>query len=168
MVWFCFTRMRAHQIEPLKLSFDYICKQPLDNNDYICKQCVMTDSKKQISIAESKVMEVLWQDHPLTAEDIHTKVASAEEWSTATVKTLLNRLLSKEAISAAKDGRRYLYSPELSQDDYISGEGQSLVDRLFDGRISGLVTHFSKHQKLDANDISDLKKIIAELEDDSR
>lgn len=113
-------------------------------------------------------MEVLWHDHPLTAEDIHSKVGATEAWSTATVKTLLNRLLSKEAISAAKDGRRYLYSPELSQADYISGEGQNLVDRLFDGRVSALITHFSKHQKLDANDISDLKKIISELEDDSR
>lgn len=128
----------------------------------------MTDSKKQISVAESKVMEVLWQDHPLTADDIHARVATVEGWSTGTVKTLLNRLMSKNALSAAKDGRRYLYSPVLSQADYISEEGRNLVDRLFEGRVSALVTHFSKHQQLNDDDISDLKKIIAELEDDSR
>lgn len=126
----------------------------------------MTESNKQISIAESKVMDALWRDHPLSAEDIIARVAPIEDWSVGTVKTLLNRLMAKQAISATKEGRRYLYSPLLSQTDYISAEGRGLLDRLFEGRVSSLLTHFSKHEKLDADDVAELKKLIAELEDD--
>ncbi len=87
-----------------------------------------------------------------------------QAWSTGTVKTLLNRLLSKEAISAEKEGRRYLYSPILERADYISAEGQGLLDRLFEGRVSSLFTHFSKHEKLSADDINDIKKMIQEMD----
>ncbi len=132
----------------------------------MCKRNLMSEEKKQISIAESKVMETLWRAHPLSAEDVTNGVAAEQNWSVGTVKSLLNRLLSKGAISAEKDGRRYLYSPVLSHDDYITHEGQGVLDRLFDGRVSALLTHFSQHEKLSGEDIAELKKLIKELDDD--
>ena len=134
--------------------------------DYICKRKPMSEDKKQISIAESKVMEALWRAHPLSAEDIANGVAAEQNWSVSTVKSLLNRLMSKQAITAEKDGRRYLYSPVLSHDDYMTREGQGVLDRLFDGRVSALLTHFSRHEKLSGSDIAELKKLIKELDDD--
>jgi predicted transcriptional regulator len=126
----------------------------------------MSEDKKQISIAESKVMETLWRAHPLSAEDIVTDISAKEKWSTGTVKTLLNRLLSKGAIAAEQQGRRYLYSPVLSRDDYVTREGQGVLNRLFDGRVSALLTHFSRHEKLSGDDIAELKKLIKGLEND--
>ncbi len=120
----------------------------------------------QISVAESKVMEVLWHASPLTADTIMADIADQQNWSVGTIKTLLNRLLSKGAISAEKEGRRYLYSPVLTQADYMNAESQSLLDRLFDGRVSALFTHFSKHEKLSPEDIRELKKMIQEMDDD--
>lgn len=127
----------------------------------------MSDSKKHISIAESKVMDALWRRYPLSADDIMSDVGTEQEWSVGTVKSLLNRLLSKEAVSAEKDGRRYLYSPLLTRDDYMSSEGQGVLDRLFEGRVSTLFSHFSKHEKLSKDDIADIKKMIQEMDDDS-
>lgn len=124
----------------------------------------MSKQTKQISIAESKVMETLWDRHPLSADDIMADLAKAQDWSMATVKTLLNRLLSKEAISAEKDGRRYLYSPVLDRADYVNTEGQSMLDRLFDGRVASLLSHFSKHEKLSPEDIRDIKKMIQDMD----
>lgn len=118
----------------------------------------------RVSAAEGIVMEALWQRQPLSAEDVSSDVAKAQGWTDATVKTLLNRLLSKGAIAAEKDGRRYLYRPVLKREDYVLEESTSLIDRLFDGRVSSLVTHFSEREKLSTEDIAELKRIIAELE----
>ena len=93
----------------------------------------------QISEAESVVMEVLWRTHPLAAEDVVAALGDAQQWQEATIKTLLNRLLNKGAIAAAKDGRRYLYSPVLQREDWVMGESQGLLERLFDGRVAPLV-----------------------------
>ena len=117
----------------------------------------------QISEAESVVMEVLWRDSPLSAEDIVARLASEQDWQEATVKTLLNRLLKKRALAAAKDGRRYLYRPLLARDAYVLAASRTLGDRLFDGRLAPLVQHFSEHRKLSKRDIAELKKLIEDL-----
>ncbi len=118
----------------------------------------------RVSSAESIIMEALWRKQPLGAEDIAADVAKAQGWTDATVKTLLNRLLTKGAIAAERDGRRYLYRPVLERAAYVSDESRNLVDRLFDGRVSSLVTHFSEREQLSTQDIAELKRLIAELE----
>ena len=98
----------------------------------------------KISAAESVVMEALWRESPLAAEDIAGQVAAGQGWSEATVKTLINRLLKKGAIAAEREGRRYLYRPVLARADYVEAESQGLLDRLFDGKLAPLVSHFSR------------------------
>ena len=114
----------------------------------------------QISEAESVVMDVLWQHQSCAAEDVVTALATSQDWQEATIKTLLNRLLKKGAIAATKDGRRYLYSPTLRREDWVLGESQGLLERLFDGRIAPLVAHFSQQQKLSRKDIAELRKLL--------
>lgn len=122
----------------------------------------------QISEAESIVMEVLWQRQPLTAEEVVAALVGSRQWQEATIKTLLNRLLKKGAISASKDGRRYLYSPVLRREDWVSDESQGLLQRLFEGRVAPLVAHFSRHRKLSRKDIAELRRLLEELDDGHR
>jgi predicted transcriptional regulator len=117
-----------------------------------------------ISDAESQVMEVLWERHPLTAEDVVAALAQTTDWQEPTVKTLLNRLLKKGAIAAERDGRRYLYRPLLKRADYVHAASKGLLDRLFDGRVAPLVAHFSQARKLSKQDVAELKRLIEEIE----
>lgn len=119
-----------------------------------------------ISEAESVVMEVLWRRAPRTAEDILAEVGPQQGWQEGTVKSLLNRLLKKKAVRAEREGRRYLYSPKLTREQYVSQESKGLLDRLFDGRIAPLVAHFSEQRKLSRKDVADLKKLLEELDDE--
>ncbi len=118
----------------------------------------------RISGAESVVMEALWKRSPITSEDILAEVAEPQNWSEGTVRTLLNRLLNRGAVQAVREGRRYLYRPVLQRSDYVLAETTGLVDRLFGGRISPLVAQFSDHEKLSDEDISELKALIARIE----
>ena len=117
-----------------------------------------------ISDAETQVMEVLWRTSPLAAEDISAKLEKSQDWQLATVKTLLNRLLKKGAIAAEREGRRYLYTPILARADWAQSESLSLLDRLFGGSITPLVSHFSSRRKLKAADVAALKKLIEDYE----
>lgn len=120
----------------------------------------------RISTAESVVMEALWRRSPQTADEIAAHVAPEQGWTDATVKTLLNRLLTKGAVTADKEGRRYLYRPLLERAQYVSEESKSLLDRLFDGRVSSLVMHFSERESLSPDEIAELKRLISELENE--
>ena len=121
---------------------------------------------QDISEAESLVMETLWRRSPLSAEEVVAALAEAQPWQEATVKTLLNRLLNKGAISASKDGRRYLYAPVLKREEWLTRESKGLLDRLFGGRVAPLVAHFSEQRKLSKKDIAELRRLIGELDRD--
>jgi predicted transcriptional regulator len=119
-----------------------------------------------ISEAESHVMEVLWRESgPMPAEQVVNALVSAHDWQEVTVKTLLNRLLKKGAISARKEGRRYLYSAVLKREQWVTSESKSLLDRLFGGRVAPLVAHFGSQRKLSQADIDELTRLIEGMRD---
>jgi BlaI family penicillinase repressor len=124
-----------------------------------------TPSLPIITDAESVIMEVLWRCSPLPTEAVVAALEGEQHWQEATIKTLLNRLLKKEVIRAEKDGRRFLYSPVVSRDEWMLTVSKGLLDRLFAGRVAPLAAYFSRHGKLSKRDIADLKRLIAEIDD---
>lgn len=118
---------------------------------------------ERISDAEHAVMEVLWDQSPLSAQEVVERVDPARGWSANTVKTLLGRLLAKSAVAAEEDGRRYLYRPAVAREDYVAGESQRLIDRLFGGKLTPLVAHLAERDKLDAHDIAEIEAILRDL-----
>jgi predicted transcriptional regulator len=120
----------------------------------------------RISEAESRIMDALWRRGPLVVEDIVAEVAGPQQWSDRTVKSLIGRMLKKKTIqSFRKDGRTW-YRPLVERDDYMLAESQSFLDRIFDGRLAPLVSHFAEHRKLSPEDVAQLKALISRLDDD--
>lgn len=122
-----------------------------------------TARPERISEAEHAVMEVLWGTSPATAADVSDALAAERGWSLATVKTLLGRLVQKQAISASPDGRRYLYAPLIARSDYIGTESKRLVDRLFGGRAASLVAHLADQEALTEDDLTEIEALLKEL-----
>jgi len=126
----------------------------------------MHDSSPHISEAEAHVMEILWRaPGPVVAEQIVVALSDTHRWQAATVKTLLNRLLTKGAIAAEKDGRRFLYQAVLQRDAWLARESASMLQRLFGGRLAPLVAHFGSQNKLSAADLQELRTLIDKLDD---
>ena len=118
---------------------------------------------ERISDAEHAVMEVLWEQSPLTAQDVSERVPSERDWSANTVKTLLGRLLAKKVIAYEEEGRRYLYRPIVAREEYVSGESQRLMDRLFGGKLSPMIAHLAERDQLTAQDISEIEALLKEF-----
>ena len=117
----------------------------------------------QISDAESVVMLALWERQPLGADEVVHAVAAGQGWQEPTVKTLLSRLVAKQAIEARPDGRRFLYSPLVARADYVGGESRRLVDRLFGGRAAPLLVHLAEAEGLTDEDLDEIERLIQEL-----
>lgn len=119
----------------------------------------------RISVAESLVMEALWRQSPQSADDLASEIGPEQNWAPKTVRTLISRLLKKGAVTAVQDGRRYLYAPSIERTAYVQDESRGLVDRLFDGKLAPLVSHFAETNQLSAEDIAELKRLVSELGD---
>ena len=116
--------------------------------------------QERISEAEHAVMEVLWARAPLTATEVADQIGEARGWSLATVKTLLSRLVAKQAIATRPDGKRFLYSPLLARAEYLGGESRRLVDRLFGGRAAGLFAHLAEAEALSQADLAEIEALL--------
>jgi predicted transcriptional regulator len=120
-----------------------------------------------ISEAEAQVMEVLWANSPpgqLCTEDIAAALQGHQGWQLATIKTLLNRLLKKGAITAQKDGRRYLYSALLQRSAWVDEQACGLLDRLFGGSLAPLVAQFTSQRKLKPADVAAIQQLLKDYE----
>lgn len=137
--------------------------------DYVCRQrdCIgvaeTSDQPDRISDAEHAVMEALWEQAPLTASEVCEKVCDARGWSLATVKTLLSRLVAKQAVDTEPDGKRFLYTPRMAREAYVGTESRRLVDRLFGGRAAPLFAHLAQAEALTADDIAEIETLLQEL-----
>lgn len=118
---------------------------------------------ERISDAEHAVMEVLWKRAPLTATEVADRVADEKDWSLQTVKTLLSRLAAKAVVGTERDGRRFLYSPLVERDAYLTGVSRNFVDRLFGGKVMPLVAHLAEADELSAEDIREIEGLLREL-----
>ncbi len=118
---------------------------------------------ERISEAEHAVMEVLWEEQPLTAAEVAERAGPKRGWSVHTVKTLLSRLLAKGAITHEAEGRRFLYRPAIERDSYVGRESEKLVDRLFGGRVTPLIAQLAERRSLTPEDIAELEALLKEL-----
>lgn len=113
-----------------------------------------------ITEAESEVMKLLWQNAPLSANEIITKLTAQMDWSDQTIKTFLNRLHKKQVISFEKVGRTYLYSPLVTYDEYLNSENKSFLNRVYNGAVGMLFAKFIEEESLSDQDIEELQRIL--------
>lgn len=118
---------------------------------------------ERISDAECAVMEALWANSPQSAADVCDAICAARGWSMPTVKTLLSRLVTKNAVRTEPDGRRFLYSPLIARETYVGGESRRLVERLFGGKAAPLFAHLAESEALSADDITEIERLLKEL-----
>lgn len=118
----------------------------------------------RITQAEWEVMSVVWQRAPVAATDIVQVLHQAQQWSLATVRTLLRRLVNKGALAQTLEGKRYLYRPLVSMEACVHQESQSFWDRILGRAPSAALVHLVARAKLSKEDIQELRRILREKE----
>jgi|LGOV01.1.fsa_nt_gb BlaI family penicillinase repressor len=115
-----------------------------------------------ITDSEYEIMKIIWKEHPIGSKMIINELSTRMEWTAQTIKTLINRLLKKEAITYVKQGKSYLYSPLVDRDSYLKQENESFMKKFYNNSINDLLCNFVKNQKLSEKEIDELKALLNE------
>ena len=118
--------------------------------------------KPEISPAEWQVMNVVYDNQPVTASTVIDELATENDWTSATVRTFLHRLVKKGALKYDQQGNRYLYSAAFTKSSLIKEASSSFLSSVFGGETGPLLTHFVKSSKLSKNEIAELKRLLEE------
>jgi len=114
----------------------------------------------KISDSEWLVMQVLWSQGGLTGDEVAAKLKDKTRWSPLTTKTLINRLLKKQALRFEEEGRKYRYFPAVSREKCVRQERRSFAQRIYGGTVRPMLAGFIEDAKLSPEDIEELKRIL--------
>jgi BlaI family transcriptional regulator, penicillinase repressor len=118
--------------------------------------------KKSIRITEAEweVMAVVWDRTPVAASTVVEVLQHRKQWTLATVRTLLRRLVNKGALQQQTEGRRYIYTALISMADCVRQESDSFLNRVLGRAPSEAILHLVKRAELSKADIQELRRIL--------
>ncbi|BBM81902.1 BlaI family transcriptional regulator [Candidatus Uabimicrobium amorphum] len=111
-------------------------------------------------------MKVCWEKRSCSAREVYEEVSPPKSWEYRTVKTMLDRLVEKGYLKREKDGNVCLYIATASQKAVTSTAIENFIATVLDNTVAPLFTHFSKGKKLNKEELSSLKKLIDEFEEE--
>ncbi len=123
--------------------------------------------KQEISISEAewKVMETVWQNPGQTIGEI-IEGLSKTNWSESTIKTLVRRLVEKQALKIDSSGTKYHYSPLIDEKKCKIKETRNFLNRIYNGSLKMLVANLSSDSNLTEKETKQLLDIIDKMEGD--
>lgn len=114
----------------------------------------------KISDAEYEVMKIIWSYAPINTNDVTEKLCSTTSWSPKTIHTLLNRLVKKKAITYNKECRVFVYTPLITQEEYLNHKSNIFLNQYFDGNLSSLMNNYIHNKKISDEELSNLRKLL--------
>ena len=118
----------------------------------------------QVTEAEWKIMECLWDHAPQTMGEITATLEPATGWTRQTVITLLKRMTEKGAVSMDDSGRAKKYTPLITREEASAEETHKLLNHVFKGKASLLVNQLVDSGNLTEEDLQEILKAMHEME----
>lgn len=118
----------------------------------------------KLTDSEWLIMDALWQQHPATARDVSGLLPEETEWAYTTIKTMLNRLTEKGAVSERKVGNVSLYEPIVTQEKARRSAIRSLLDRAFGGSFEPMISFLAKDREIPEKQRQKLLEMLDEEE----
>jgi predicted transcriptional regulator len=122
-------------------------------------------SAPPVSDAELDVLKVLWDHGPGTVRDVEAHLRGlGRQWAYNTVLTLLSRLRDKGHVASDKAGAAHVFRALVTRPQLLRHGLSDLADRVCDGTASPLVHALVQGQRVSAEEIAALRKLLDEME----
>ena len=115
----------------------------------------------QISDAEWQVMKIIWMQGEQTSTDLIKVLEKRFSWSKSTIQTLLARLVEKECLTREKQGKSFIYSALLTQEDSRKLLVQDIKDKLCSRSIKQLLADLIEECDFTLADLEGLEEVIS-------
>jgi predicted transcriptional regulator len=113
-------------------------------------------------------MNAVWDAGEATARQVLDRLEGRPGWAYTTVKTLLDRLVAKEALRARTQGGARVYAPVVPRLGARRRAVADLLQRAFDGAVAPMVHALLGAGRLSDRDRREIQRLLAEEERTSR
>ncbi|HPJ01426.1 MAG TPA: BlaI/MecI/CopY family transcriptional regulator [Candidatus Limiplasma sp.] len=114
----------------------------------------------QLTDAEWKIIELLWDKHPRSMPEITKALEPATGWTRHTIITLLKRMEVKGTVAVDESGSVKMYSPKITREQATTEQTRKFLSRVFSGKTSLLISNLVDSGEADVEDIQAILDII--------
>jgi predicted transcriptional regulator len=87
---------------------------------------------KVLGPLETEIMQILWQEKRSTVKKVHRKLAQNRDIAYTTVMTTMGRLAEKGVLDRHREGLAYVYTPAISEEEFVTMVVHQVLDGLMD------------------------------------
>lgn len=122
----------------------------------------MNHTIRRLPDTELAVMQALWaSDTPVPRAQLEERLAQTHPMATTTLLTLLSRLSEKGFVRVDKEGRKSLYAPLVTREDYLAAQSRSFIQKLCGGSLSTFASALCD-SGLSKEELEELRELLKE------
>jgi BlaI family penicillinase repressor len=120
----------------------------------------MAKTPIELTQAEWNVIKAVWEKEPCTAPEVQERLHKATGWTYSTVRTLMDRMVSKGLLSAKKEGKLTLFRSAVTREQAQRGELMYTLRHAFDDALTPMVQCLLDTRGLTPKELDELDALI--------
>jgi predicted transcriptional regulator len=117
--------------------------------------------------AELEILNVLWAAGPSTVRDVHEALTSRGTGYTTVLKQM-QVMAEKGLLERSEESRSHVYAANIAREKTQQRLARHLLDRAFAGSAAGLVLGALSAQKVSAEELAEIRRMLDEFEKEAR
>lgn len=109
-----------------------------------------------------RIMQVLWENGPQDVAAVQEGLGPQSDLAYTTIATMLRKMEARGLVHHEQAGRKFIYQAAVRCEDVTKSMAEDIVDRLFEGSLSGMVSHLLNVRDISPDELDALEQLIAE------
>lgn len=106
------------------------------------------------------VLRCLWGAGRATVTDVVRALAPRRELAPTTVATLLKRLEKRGLVSHVREGRQFVYSPSVTEDEVVERAVDDVAEQVFQGDLTAFAARLLSREDVARGDLERIRALI--------
>lgn len=128
----------------------------------------MSKPSFELTGSEWTILKAVWEQEPCTAPAIQEALFKETEWSYSTVRTFMDRMVTKNLLTAEKAGKVTMYRSSVTRAQARRSELLYALKHAFDGALAPMVQCLLDTKGVSRDELDAIKKMVAEHEGSPR
>ena len=120
----------------------------------------MAKRNYELTEGEWAIIRIVWEKEPCTAPSIQEELEARKNWHYSTVKTLMDRMVTKGLLTTERIRNLILYRSAVTRVQAQKGEIMRAVKRAFDGALTPMMQFMLDEHKLSQKQLAELESLI--------
>ena len=118
----------------------------------------------ELTEAEWTILDVVWEHQPCAAGTVQEALTSSKDWSYATVKVTMDRMVKKGFLQVSKVRNLQLFSASIDKVAARHSELRRMLKRAFDGALTPMMQFLVEHEGISPEDARLLRELADKAE----